>query len=250
MAIDTAGLVSSICGSKESSSMRPQAVLFDLDGTLLNRRETFRRHVELQGARLADLFAPAGAVDIDRMIAIDDNGNCPRAEFYQKIELEFGLAPGASSRLLADFEAQFPETCVPVPNLYATLEALQRAELRLGLITNGRSSIQGRKVERLGIRRFMDVVLISQSIGVRKPDPRIFAEALAQIGVSPALAVYVGDNPDVDIVGAKRSGLHAVWKRDRYWAEPQDVDGVIDDLGELLPLVLGRGDNDTGGTSG
>ena len=220
--------------------MQLRAVLFDLDGTLLNRRETFRRHVELQVARLAELFAPAGAIDIDRMIAIDDNGNCPRADFYRKIEIEFGLAPGASSRLLADFEAQFPETCVPAANLYATLEALRGAQLRLGLITNGRRSVQGRKVDGLGIRRFLDVVLISESIGVRKPDPRIFAEALAQMGISPASAIYVGDNPEVDVVGARRSGMLAVWKRDPYWAEPQDVDWVIDDLGELLPLVLGR----------
>jgi hypothetical protein len=44
-----------------SSSMRLRAVLFDLDGTLLNRRETFRRHIELQVARRVELFAPAGA---------------------------------------------------------------------------------------------------------------------------------------------------------------------------------------------
>ena len=132
-------------------------------------------------------------------------------------------------------------TATRVTELCATLEALRDAQLRLGLITNGRRSIQGKKVDGLGIRRFLDVVLISESIGVRKPDPRIFAEALAQMGIAPAFAVYVGDNPEVDIVGAKRSGLLAVWKRDRYWAEPQDADWVIDDLGELLPLVLGRG---------
>jgi len=219
--------------------MRLRAVLFDLDGTLLDRRETFRCHIKLQVARLAELFAPAGPIDIDRMMAIDDNGNCPRAEFYRQIEVEFGLAPGTSSQLLADFEARFPETCVPAANLYTTLEALRSAQLRLGLITNGRGSVQGRKVDGLGIRRFLDVVLISESIGVRKPDPRIFAEALAQMGVSPASAVYVGDNPEVDIVGARRSGLLAVWRRDPYWAEPRDADWVIDDLAELLPLMLG-----------
>jgi putative hydrolase of the HAD superfamily len=220
--------------------MRPQAVLFDLDGTLLNRRETFRCYIEQQVARRPELFASGGAVDIDRMIAIDDNGNCPRADFYRKIEVEFSLPPGASSQLLADFEAQFPETCVPAANLYAALEGLRSAQFRLGLITNGRCSVQGRKVDGLGIRHSLNVVVISESIGVRKPDPRIFAEALAQIGVSAASAVYVGDNPDVDIVGAKRSGLLAVWKRDPYWTEPRDVDWVIDDLAELLPLLLGH----------
>lgn len=221
--------------------MRPQAVLFDLDGTLLNRRETFRRHIEQQVARRAELFASRRTVDIDRMIAIDDNGCCPRADFYRKIEVEFGLAPGTSSQLLADFEARFPETCVPATSLYSTLEGLRSSQLRLGLITNGRCSVQGRKVDGLGIRHFLDVVVISESIGVRKPDPRIFADALTQMGVSPASAVYVGDNPEVDIVGARRSGLFAVWKRDPYWSEPRDVDWIIDDLAELLPIIIGHG---------
>jgi putative hydrolase of the HAD superfamily len=221
--------------------MRLQAILFDLDGTLLNRRETFRCHLESQLGRLGDLFALVGAGDINRMMVIDDNGNCPRADFYRQIEAEFCLPRGASSRLLEDFEAHFPETCIAVPNLYPTLKALRDARLRLGLITNGRNSIQGRKIDRLGIRHFLDVVLISESIGVRKPDSRIFAEALAQLGIAPRAAVYVGDNPEVDIIGAKRSGLLAVWRRDPFWAEPDDADWIIDDLAELPPLVLGRG---------
>jgi putative hydrolase of the HAD superfamily len=202
--------------------MRLQAILFDLDGTLLNRRETFRCHLESQLGRLGDLFAPVGAGDINRMMVIDDNGNCPRADFYRQIEAEFCLPRGASSRLLEDVEAHFPETCIAVPNLYPTVKALRDARLRLGLITNGRNSIQGRKIDRLGIRHFLDVVLISESIEVRKPDSRIFAEAL-------------------DIIGAKRSGLLAVWRRDPFWAEPDDADWIIDDLAELPPLVLGRG---------
>ena len=63
--------------------------------------------------------------------------------------------------------------------------------------------------------------------------------SVVRVGDNPASAVYVGDNPEVDIVGARRSGLLAVWKRDSYWAEPRDVDWVIDDLAELLPLMLG-----------
>lgn len=183
--------------------MQMQAVLFDLDGTLLDRRDTFRRHLQLQVQRLSDLFSALDASHIDRMLVIDDNDSSPRGEFYRQVELEFGLPLGASSRLLSDFEAHFPETCVGVPNLHVTLEGLREAGVKLGLITNGRVSIQGRKIDGLDIRRFLDVVLISELAGVRKPDPRIFAAALTRLGVDPASAAYVGDNPEVDIIGAK-----------------------------------------------
>jgi putative hydrolase of the HAD superfamily len=218
--------------------MRIQAILFDLDGTLLNRRDTFRCHLQMQIQRLSDLFGPVGADHIDRMLVIDDNGTSPRNEFYRQIEAEFRLPRGASSRLLEDFETHFPETCIAVPNLYPTLEALRQSGLKLGLITNGRVLIQGRKIDGLGIRRFFDLVLISESAGIRKPDPRIFTEALVRLGIAPSAAAFVGDHPEVDILGAKRSGLVAIWKRDNFWAEPSDADWIIDDLAELPALVL------------
>ena len=215
-----------------------QAVLFDLDGTLLDRRDTFRRHLLLQVQRLSRLLGPVDASHIDRMLAIDDNGHTPRDEFYQQVASTLHLPPGASAQLLADFELHFPETCIGLPNLHVTLERLQEAGLKLGLITNGRALIQGRKIDGLGIRRYLDVVVISEVAGVRKPDPRIFATALTQLGVDPVNAAYVGDNPEVDVIGAKRSGLLAIWKRDHFWAESRAADRVIDDLAELPSLLL------------
>ena len=104
--------------------------------------------------------------------------------------------------------------------------------------------IQGRKIDGLGIRHLLDVVVISESAGVRKPDPRIFNDALSRLGVVPSAAAYVGDNPDVDVLGAKRSGLLAIWKRDNFWPEPGNCDSVIDDLNEL-PSVLASASDST-----
>jgi putative hydrolase of the HAD superfamily len=218
--------------------MNVRAVLFDLDGTLLNRRETFRCHLQRQLERLRDLFPAVEPHHLERMVELDANGYAPRPAFYRLLETEFRLAPGAAARLVEDFDTYYPEICVAVPNLASTLTALRAGGCRLGLITNGETRIQGRKIDRLGIRPLLDIVVISEAAGVRKPDPRIFAGALAEFGVEPAAAVYVGDDPDADIAGAKRSGLFAIWKRDRFWTQPEVCDGVIDDLSEL-PAMLG-----------
>jgi putative hydrolase of the HAD superfamily len=214
-----------------------EAVVFDLDGTLFDRRKTFRRHVELQARRLRHLLAGAGAAGLERLVTLDDNGSMPRTLYFQRVEAELQLPEGSWSQLRDDFEAHFPEDCVPAPHLHATLETLHAAGLKLGLITNGRMVMQTRKIDGLGIRPLFGTVVISEAAGIRKPDPRIFAQALHALDVDPARAVYVGDNPDADITGAKASGLLAIWKRDPYWREPPAADWIIDDLAEIPPLV-------------
>ncbi|WP_422602808.1 HAD hydrolase-like protein [Anabaena lutea] len=52
-----------------------------------------------------------------------------------------------------------------------------------------------------------------------------------------AKSVFVGDHPEADILGAKGAGLKAIWKRNSVWAEPQDVDVIIDELNEIPSIV-------------
>ena len=222
----------------DRSNAQMQAVLFDLDGTLLDRRDTFRRHLLLQVQRLSRLLGSIDASHIDRMLAIDDNGYTPRDEFYRQVASTLHLPPGASAQLLADFEAHFPETCVGLPNLHMTLQRLQEVGLKLGLITNGRALIQGRKMTGSAFAATLTSLSSRRWPESGSRIPRIFATALTQLGVDPINAAYVGDNPEVDVIGAKRSGLFAIWKRDRFWAEPRAADWVIDDLAELPPLFL------------
>ena len=216
--------------------MTIRAVLFDLDGTLLDRRATFRLHIELMIERHPEIFRDQATDSrVGELVTLDSNGSAARAEFYQSVERHLGLASGASSILLQHFERHFPESCVPMPHVTDTLDALRERGVKVGLITNGRALMQNRKIDGLGIRPLLDSVVISGDLGVRKPDPRIFAAALEDLAVDPSSAAYVGDNPEPDITGAKRSGMFAVWRRDEWWPEPEEADLVIDDLSQLIP---------------
>jgi haloacid dehalogenase superfamily, subfamily IA, variant 3 with third motif having DD or ED/haloacid dehalogenase superfamily, subfamily IA, variant 1 with third motif having Dx(3-4)D or Dx(3-4)E len=111
------------------------------------------------------------------------------------------------------------------------LDALDDAlpGVRFGMITNGDEAHQRRKVERLGLDARFEHVVASSTVGVAKPDPRIFRAACALFDVAPSQAVYVGDRLGTDAVGAARAGLTGVWlDRAEPTAEHADAAAVAE----------------------
>ncbi|MCI0712711.1 MAG: HAD-IA family hydrolase, partial [Chloroflexi bacterium] len=93
-------------------------------------------------------------------------------------------------------------------------------------------------IDALGIRKYMDVILISEKVGIRKPDRRIFDMALAQLGVSASEAMFVGDNPDSDIRGAMQAGIAAVWLSDgKAWAGSDSPTHIIRHFHQLEDVL-------------
>ena len=123
-----------------------------------------------------------------------------------------------------------------------TLEALRRADpgRPIGLVTNGPADIQRPKPDLLGILPLVDFAVISGEVGVWKPDPAIFREALRRGGAGPEAAIFTGDSPEHDIAGARAAGIGAVWvnRSGRPWAHPAPPPDVeVANLTALLPLL-------------
>ena len=95
------------------------------------------------------------------------------------------------------------------PGTAEALERLRAAGLRLGVVSNSDGKVDAALAE-AGLREYFEVVVDSTLAGVEKPDPRIFHAALTALGIEAADAVYVGDVYEVDVVGARRAGLHPV----------------------------------------
>lgn len=97
------------------------------------------------------------------------------------------------------------------------LTALKDRGLILGLISNVDRDLTPRLNE-LGLSTLLQVIVTSQSSGFNKPQPEIFQEALRQAGVAPAEAIYVGDQYQVDVIGAGKAGMKGVLlDRDGYY---------------------------------
>lgn len=88
------------------------------------------------------------------------------------------------------------------------LGELRRRGMRLGVVSNWDTRLRAIS-EGIGLDRLVDFVVISAEVGFRKPDPRIFEEALRRAGVPAGEAVHVGDLPEEDVEGARRAGLGA-----------------------------------------
>jgi putative hydrolase of the HAD superfamily len=233
-----------------------RGVLFDLDGTLFDRATSLTACIEAQHGRQVEILRVVSAQDyVTRFVELDARGYMPKDRVYQQIVADYALADSAAHELFRDFYAHYHEHAVPFPHLHATLTSLRDSGLRLGIVTNGGEAHQRATVQALGIGRYFDAILISDSEGVRKPEATIFHRAAERLGLTVAEALFVGDHPVVDIQGAHNAGTCAVWKRDSYWGGCPDADAIVDDLRSLpttisaLSVYLSR-DNGLQGTPG
>ena len=217
-----------------------RAVLFDLDGTLLNRDASLRDFVAHQHARLNRFLSHIPLDEyVQRFLQLDSDGRVWKDKVYQSLVEEFTIEGMEWPSLLQDYWDHFHNHCIPFPNLDVTLATLQAQGIRLGMITNGYGEFQTRSIRALGIHHYFDAVLISEWEGVRKPDPEIFTRALERLEVSASESVFVGDHLEHDVVAAKNAGLKAIWKRNapghpRTEVAGNEADGVIDDLADIL----------------
>lgn len=91
------------------------------------------------------------------------------------------------------------------------LSRLRGAGLTVGVLSNGFADVQHRKIASAGIGPLIDLTVLSDDIGVNKPDVRIYRHAMESAGnPDPATHLMIGDNPATDIEGAIAAGWHAI----------------------------------------
>ncbi|UCE86250.1 MAG: HAD-IA family hydrolase [Deltaproteobacteria bacterium] len=214
-----------------------EAVLFDAAGTLIEPREPVgeiyarlaRSHgVALPPERLQDAFAR-----VLRSTAPSVEADPAREREWWRgiVRATFRAADGRAR--FRDFDAYFdalferfaaPDAWRVRPGGRPALAALRARGLRLAVLSNFDQRLPG-LLAGLGLAAEFEAVVIPAVAGAAKPDPRIFAFALRQLGVSAERAVYVGDDAEQDVRAARAAGLWAI-----------DV-GSLDSLAELPARV-------------
>jgi putative hydrolase of the HAD superfamily len=159
-----------------------QAVVFDLDGTLLDRRRSFERFIRDQWERFADVVRKIAQEEyVQILIELDRDGYAPRKELFTGLIAQFELPSGLAETLLNDYRAGFPSACVLFPDAAQTLSSLRAAGLKLGLITNGSVRMQSRKLECLALSARFDTILIFRCRGHQQTRPPDFSPCIGAL---------------------------------------------------------------------
>ncbi len=123
---------------------------------------------------------------------------------------------------------------IMIPGAIELLLRLRSRGYRLGILSNGFKEVQYRKIKTAGIESLIDCVVLSDDIGVNKPDRRIFDHALAVTSGTPERTVMIGDNPATDIDGAISAGWHAIhFNRDGI-GTPHPTATVVTSLNHII----------------
>lgn len=209
-----------------------RAVLFDATGTLIELREPvgesyarFAREsgVQLPAWRIEDGFRRILARSPARVFPDAAPGEVPARErdWWRTLVRDTFRAADQTVHF-RDFDAFFEALFRWYagagawrlrPGAREALAALRRRGLRLGVLSDFDQRLT-RILDCLEISSFFDTVVLCGAHGVAKPDPRAFEAALSALGVPAAEAVYVGDDPDRDLAGARAAGLQILDARD------------------------------------
>ncbi len=155
-----------------------------------------------------------------------------------------GLVPDEADvdRAVAQYIAVLDKQVVVYADTLDTLAALQARKLKIGLVSNTMwpGEYHHRELVRFGLEPMLDHIVFSADVGVWKPQPGIYAHSLEALGVPAAEAVFVGDMPEHDILGAQGVGMRGVYKRNHSFRPHEvDPDATIDNLYELIEVVEG-----------
>jgi phosphoglycolate phosphatase len=218
------------------TSYAVQAIIFDLDGTLVDSAEDLRAALNQLLGELA--LRPIETTEIKGMIG----------DGVLKL-IERGLVaangdPGQKEALLGRFLEIYqanPATLTHCyPGVIDTLEVLRRKDFRLAVVTNKPVFATNQILAALSLAEFFPVVIGGDSLQKRKPDPAPLLEAARQLEVDVSQSLMVGDNIH-DVEAAHAAAMRCIAVSYGYHHRPPtefNADHLIDRFDELLSLVI------------
>jgi FMN phosphatase YigB (HAD superfamily) len=222
-----------------------KAVLFDFGGTLDAEGEHW---LDRFFALYEDMGLPIPREEIKKAFYLADArcrsdpevpALCLRSLVSRHVRLQFsflGIADNDKERRLA---YRFCDRAAKFLSQRALLFSRMKSRFRIGVVSNFFGNLD-RVCTDAGLRPYLDAIVDSGVVGVRKPDPAIFRIALQRIGCEPQHAIFVGDSYERDMMPSMELGMRTVWLKGPHPRIPESakpVDASIDRLRRMEVLV-------------
>ena len=130
----------------------------------------------------------------------------------------------------------------PFSDVIPTLTKIKKMQYKIGLITDGNSQRQKRKIKLLHINQLLDATIFTYELQQPKPSEVPFYQVLNKLKENPETSCYVGDNPFIDFEGAKKVGLKTIRLRKGEFfniSSRNDVDCEINQISDLIGIING-----------
>jgi 2-haloacid dehalogenase len=161
-----------------------------------------------------------------------------RVERFRRLAAELGLPGLPLERASAFYLEELACQSQLLPGALDLVRELA-GEYPLALITNGIAAVQNKRFAASPIIPYFRSIVISEEVGVAKPDPRIFRPALEKLGVAAADVLFVGDSVTSDMAAARNAGMDFCWLNPGGIPVPADADPrfIVKELSEIPALA-------------
>jgi putative hydrolase of the HAD superfamily len=228
---------------------RPAAILFDLDGTLMDDNRAVEAGVNSVHSAYGDTLGmsfPDLAVrwrellneHYARYLAGEISMQEQRRQRVMGLfgHSNIGISPEAADEVFALYEGSYRGSWAAFADVVPTLSALNGCTL--AVLTNGEISQQTEKLGAAGLAGYFCNLFASSEIGFAKPSAKAFLHACGRLQLDPQRCAYVGDELDTDAYGSASAGLMSVWlNRRKSKHTPSSEIRVIHTLSELPALI-------------
>ena len=222
-----------------------KAILFDLDNTLLDF-SGFKRGSAIAAAKaMRKAGVKAKEKELCRRIwAVYDEKGIEYQYTFRDVLLGYGLDPHAHERALQAAVIAYTKKKYallrPRPRVISTLSSLRR-RFKLGIVTDAPREKAWQRLILSGLDGFFDAVVTYTDTGELKPSSAPFMRACGLLKIKPSEALFVGDNLERDVAGARRVGMRTAWAR--YGAQGKTgtrgvkADRVLRKFGDLIAAI-------------
>lgn len=214
-----------------------KVLLFDLDQTILNRNESLIKFLNWQVNFLNLVPQELKSYFINRFIELDNNGNVWKDIVYNQLISEYKIKNYTALELLESYVNDFNKFSTAFENVQKTLQRLHTQGYILGLVSNGKTPFQEHNFYALGVTEYFSTIIVSEAVGLRKPDPEIFLYACTQLSCNPSNCIFIGDNPKADIEGAKKVGMQTIYFHPTLTLEQSLSDASINHYDKLEDTI-------------